>query len=64
VTRPSLDQLIDEAAKLPPGPDAWSPIFRAYPELSIEDLAVKFRESSERALHEAAELQRFADTSK
>jgi hypothetical protein len=40
--RPSLERLIDEAAKLPPGPQAWAPIFRHYPELTRTALARNF----------------------
>jgi len=58
--RPSLDELIAEAAQLPPGPDAWAPIFRAYPELTIKELAGKFREAAARQLREADALQAFA----
>jgi hypothetical protein len=40
--RPPLDELIDAAAKLPPGPEAWEPIFRHYPELNIEEIEQAF----------------------
>lgn len=61
MARPSLDQLIEEAAKLPPGPDAWAPIFRVYPELTLDQLAQKFNEAAERNFLEAAELRRYKD---
>jgi hypothetical protein len=60
--RPPLDALIDAAAKLPPGPDAWAPIFRHYLELSVEDLAQKFRESVARQLDEADQLEHFGES--
>jgi hypothetical protein len=56
--KPSLDELIEAAAKLPPGPAAWEPIFRHYPELTAEELAAKFREAAERQQREADELER------
>jgi hypothetical protein len=59
MTRPDLDDLITEAAKLPPGPEAWVPIFKHYPELSIDALIAKFRQSAERAQREAEELEHF-----
>ena len=31
--KPTLEQMITDAAKLPPGPDAWAPIFEAFPGL-------------------------------
>ena len=40
--KPSLDDLIEQALKLPPGPKAWAPIFEHYPELTPEALARKF----------------------
>jgi hypothetical protein len=58
--RPDLDDLIAEAAKLPPGLEAWRDIFDHYPELSVEELAEKFRKLGERAQYEADELQRYA----
>ena len=58
--RPDLDDLINEAAKLPPGPTAWAPIFRHYPELSVEELVEKFRQSGERVEREADELEAYA----
>lgn len=58
-TRPSLDALIRQTAQLPPGPEAWAPIFRLYPELSMEELAEKFREAGELALREADELEAY-----
>jgi hypothetical protein len=57
--KPTLDQMITDAAKLPPGPDAWAPIFEAFPGLTAEELVEKFREAAERDLHEAAELRRY-----
>ena len=59
MARPSLDALIREAALLPPGPEAWAPIFRHYPELTHEQLAKKFRERGERYLREAQKLREF-----
>ena len=46
--KPSLDDLIEQALKLPPGPKAWAIIFEHYPELilTLEALAQKFRESA------------------
>ena len=38
IEKPSLDEMIDEAAKLPPGPEAWNPIFKAFPRLTVEQL--------------------------
>jgi hypothetical protein len=29
MTKPTLDEMIDAAAKLPPTPAAWAPIFEA-----------------------------------
>jgi hypothetical protein len=55
----TLDEMIDEAAKLPPGPAALEPIFKAFPELTPEELAAKFRSSADRAFQEAAELRRY-----
>jgi hypothetical protein len=40
--KPSLDDLIEQALKLPPGPKAWAPIFEHYPELTPEVLAQRF----------------------
>jgi hypothetical protein len=57
MTRPTLDEMIDEAAKLPPGPAAWAPIFAAYPEVTHAELAKKFRLSAERALRAADEME-------
>jgi hypothetical protein len=59
MSRKSLDQMIAEAALLPPGPEAWQPIFDAYPEITPEELAKKFREAGERDLEEAEELQQY-----
>jgi len=33
--KPSLDDLIEQALKLPPGPKAWAIIFEHYPELIL-----------------------------
>jgi hypothetical protein len=33
--KPSLDDLIKQALKLPPGPKAWAVIFEHYPELIL-----------------------------
>jgi hypothetical protein len=57
--RPTLDELIEAAAKLAPGPEAWAPIFHHYPELSLPELVKKFRQSGERALREADALKNF-----
>jgi hypothetical protein len=57
--RTPLQRLIDAAAKLPPGPEAWAPIFKAYPEITIEELGAKFRENAERCDEEAHELRRY-----
>ena len=57
--KPTLEQMITDAAKLPPGPDAWAPIFEAFPGLTAEELVEKFREAAERDLHEAVELRRY-----
>src|SRR5215467_10394774 len=48
--KPSLDDLIEQALKLPPGPKSWAIIFEHYPELILtpEALAQKFRESAAR----------------
>ena len=56
--KPSLDDLIEQALKLPPGPKAWAIIFEHYPELILtpEALAQKFRESAARASREADAL--------
>jgi hypothetical protein len=54
---PSIDDLIRQAALLPPGPEAWAPIFAAYPEITIKELAQKFREAGERDLREADQLR-------
>jgi len=42
--KPTLDEMIDRAAKRPPGPDAWAPIFKAYPELTPRGLAKAVRD--------------------
>jgi hypothetical protein len=57
--KPSLDQMIAEAAKLPPGPEAWEPIFEAFPELTVEELAEKFRSAAVRDKAEAEELRAY-----
>jgi hypothetical protein len=57
--KPTLDEMIDTAALLPPVPDTWAPIFKAYPELTPEELARRFRERGERQLREADELQAY-----
>jgi hypothetical protein len=59
MARPPLDDLIDQAALLPPGPEAWAPIFAAYPETTHKQLAQKFREASERLRREADELEEY-----
>jgi hypothetical protein len=56
--RPPLDELIDAAAKLPPGPEAWEPIFRHCPELNIEEIEQAFSDSAERTRRERDELYR------
>jgi hypothetical protein len=38
--KPTLEQMITDAAKLPPGPDAWAPIFEAFPGLTAEERKV------------------------
>ena len=58
IEKPSLDEMIDEAAKLPPGPEAWDPIFKAFPRLTVERLEQKFREKKA-AFEEADELRRY-----
>jgi hypothetical protein len=60
MTKPTLDEMIDAAAKLPPGPDAWNPIFHAYPEVTPDELIEKFRQSAARAQREAEELRAYA----
>jgi hypothetical protein len=60
MTKPTLDEMIDAAAELPPGPDAWAPIFDAYPDVTPEELVEKFRQSAERAQREADELRAYA----
>jgi phosphoenolpyruvate-protein kinase (PTS system EI component) len=45
--------MIADAAKLPPGPDAWQPILDAYPELTAEELVERFREAAWRDAMEA-----------
>jgi hypothetical protein len=57
--KPSLDELIKEAALLPPGPTAWARIFHHYPELSPEELSQKFGEAARRSSAEADELERY-----
>jgi hypothetical protein len=57
MARPLLDELIRQVALLPPGPEAWAPIFTAYPEVTPEQLAEKFREAAGRDLREANELR-------
>jgi hypothetical protein len=57
--RPSLEALIDEAALLPPGPEAWGPIFQHYPELTPAELAAKFRERAQHHHEEADELRAY-----
>ena len=52
--------MIEAAAKLPPGPEAWEPIFEAYPEVTPEELIEKFRQSAERAQREADQLRAYA----
>jgi hypothetical protein len=59
MSKPTLESLIDEAAKLPPGPEAWEPIFRHYPELTHEELEAKFREAGVRHYREANALQEY-----
>jgi len=56
--KPSLDDLIEQALKLPPGTKAWAIIFEHYPKLILtpEALAQKFRESAARASREADAL--------
>ena len=58
--KPTLDEMIEAAAKLPPGPDAWEPIFEACPEVTPEELIEKFRQSAERAQREADQLRAYA----
>jgi len=55
--KPTLDEMIDAAALLPPGPDAWNPIFEAYPEITPLELAERFRKRGERYMAEADELR-------
>jgi hypothetical protein len=59
--RPPLDQLIDEASKLPPGPDAWARSSKRYPEISIDELVAMFKAKADLAQAEADELQRYGD---
>jgi hypothetical protein len=54
--KPSLDELIEPAAKLSPGPEAWAPIFKHYPGLTVEQLAQKFRDAAERDFKKADAL--------
>lgn len=56
----SLDEMIDEAAKLEPGPEAWQPILDAYPLVSITELADRFRQSAQRDIDEADALERYS----
>jgi hypothetical protein len=60
MTKPTLDEMIDAAAKLPPGPDAWAPIFAAYPEITVEELAEEFQEADDRYRRWAQELRVYA----
>jgi hypothetical protein len=60
-TRPTLDELIDQASLLPPGPEAWAPIFKHYPELTVKDIAAAFRASAERAQKEADKLKAYLE---
>jgi|SRR6516162_3701016 len=55
--KPTLDEMIEATAKLPPGPEAWEPIFEAYPEVTPEELIEKFRQSAERAQREEDQLR-------
>ena len=61
VTRPSLDELIDQTALLPPGPEAWAPIFKHYPELTIQQISAAFEAHAERLQKEANELNAWGD---
>jgi hypothetical protein len=58
--KPSIDELIDQVAKLPPGPAPWAPIFEHYPALAVEELEQKFRQSAERDFKEAEQSRRLA----
>ena len=49
--------MIEATAKLPPGPEAWEPIFEACPEVTPEELIEKFRQSAERAQREEDQLR-------
>ena len=60
MTKPILDEMIDAAVKLPPGPEAWEPILAAYPDVTLGELVEKFRQSAERAQREADELRAYA----
>ena len=60
-TKPTLDEMIEAVAKLPPGPEAWAPIFEAYPEVTPEELAEKFRQSAARTQREADALRAYAN---
>ena len=53
MTKPTLDDMIDVAAKLPPSLEAWAPIVAAFPEVTALELAQKFEESAERTLRAA-----------
>jgi hypothetical protein len=55
--KPTLDELIEEASRKPPGPAAWARIFHHYPELTHEELAQRFREGAERNKREADALR-------
>jgi hypothetical protein len=57
--KPSLDQMIAEAAKRSPGREAWEPIFEAFPDLTVEELADKFRAAAARDKAEAEELRAY-----
>ena len=54
MTKPTLDEMIEA------GPEAWAPIFKAYPEVTPEELAEKFRQSAARTQREADELEAYA----
>jgi hypothetical protein len=58
-SKPTLDEMIADAAKLPPVPDAWAPIFQAFPDLTAEQLVEEFREAAERNMREGDELWRY-----
>jgi hypothetical protein len=61
-SRPDIDDLIREAAKVPPGPEAWAPIFQHYPEIGVDAIIERFRLLARRAQREADELDHFART--